>query len=145
MYYWLYLCIIATLLVGCERAERTLATEVTSSVSSGFVHYDWIPKRMKHTMDHLHEGKVRDAEAFLLYDTGTVEVEFTVWGKRARSPNLIRGFSSRSETHEAYQTDGEFIKAINDAKVWWHDARKQGRLVQSTVRMTFDVSQLNDK
>ena len=91
------------------------------------------------------ENEVRDAEAFLLYDTGTVEVAFTVWGKRARSPNLIRGFSSHSNAHEAYQADGEFIKAINDAKVWWHDARKQNRPVQSTVRMTFDVSQLKNE
>ena len=89
--------------------------------------------------------EVQSAEVFTLYDTGTVEVAFTVWGHRTHSPNLVRGFSTRSDTHEAYQADGEFIKAINDAKVWWHDARKDGKPVRSKMRMTFDVSTLKNQ
>lgn len=89
-------------------------------------------------------NEVRAAEVFGLYDTGTVEVEFTVWGYRTHSPNLVRGFSSRSDTHEAYQADGEFIKAINRAKVWWQHARRGGRPVQCKIRVTFDVSKLKD-
>ena len=88
------------------------------------------------------EHDVQSAEAFILYDTGTVEVTFEVWGGRARSPNLVRGLSTRHDTHAAYQADGEFIKAINNAKVWWRDARRDGRPVASTVRLTFDISQL---
>lgn len=87
---------------------------------------------------------VQSAEVFGLYDTGTVEVEFTVWGYRTHSPNLVHGFSSRSDTHEAYQADGEFIKAINRAKVWWHHARKDGRPVQCRMRVTFNVSDLKN-
>lgn len=90
-------------------------------------------------------NEVRDAEVFTLYDTGTVEVSFTVWGHRTHSPNLVRGFSTRDTTHEAYQADGEFIKAINDANVWWHDAQRNGQSVRSTMRMTFDVSTLKNQ
>ena len=106
-----------------------------------------VPARPMRGMEYFREAimnRVRKAEVFILYDTGTVEVEFGVWGHHAQSPNLIRGFSTREDTHEAYQTDGEFIKAINSAKVRWHDAQKDGKPVRSLVRITFDVSTLKD-
>lgn len=285
---WFRLLVVAASLIACEREEGQVSRELPTVKSSGFVHYDWLPKQLKHTMDHLlhlhpdrhfnfyyyfpvddinrhyymvdagleviaempvtnqevlrfidnklyelplrkrgiytaidtnqwadhtreqlfHPEKyviyvltedsvdftqlriaiaedttrgkrwlpgvpgdtvvytssevdqpaepmrgadyfrqailkeTASSEAFILYDTGTVEVTFQVWGGRARSPNLVRGLSTHYDTHEAYQADGEFIKAINDAKVWWHDARQNGRPVASTVRMTFDISQL---
>ena len=110
--------------------------------SSKEVNQPAVPKRGMAYFREAIKNEVRSAEAFILYDTGTVEVTFQVWGGRARSPNLVRGLSTHHDTHEAYQADGEFIKAINSAKVWWRDARKDGRPVPSTVRMTFDIRQL---
>lgn len=101
-----------------------------------------MPVRGREYFRQAIEEEVRSAEAFLLYDTGTVEVTFVVGGRRVHSPNLVRGLSTYHDTHEAYQADGEYIKAINNAKVWWHDARKDDQPVQSTVRMTFDISRL---
>lgn len=98
-------------------------------------------------MDYFREAimsRIASAEVFTLFDTGTVEVEFNVWANTTHSPNLVRGFSTHSDTHEAYQADGEFIKAINDAKVWWRDAQKDGKPVRSKVRMTFDIGTLKN-
>ncbi len=89
-------------------------------------------------------NEIRSAEVFTLFDTGTVEVEFNVWGHTTHAPNLVRGFSTHHDTHEAYQADGEFIKAINDARVWWHNAQKAGQPVRSKMRVTFDISTLKD-
>lgn len=86
---------------------------------------------------------VQSAEIFTLYDTGAVEVEFTVWHS-ANSPNIICGFSSQDSTYEAYQADGEVLKAIHHAKVWWYPARKDGQPVRSKMRVTFDVSTLKN-
>ena len=106
-----------------------------------------IPPRPVRGMKYFRKAimnRVRKAAVFILYDTGTVEVEFGVWGGKAQSPNLIRGFSNREDKHEAYQADGEFLKAVNSAKVWWHNAQKDGKPVRSLVRITFDISTLKD-
>ena len=112
--------------------------------SSSAVDQPAVPMRGMDYFREAIEHEVHSAEAFILYDTGTVEVTFEVWGGRARSPNLVRGLSTHHDTHAAYQADGEFIKAINNAKVWWRDARQDGQPVASTVRMTFDISELKE-
>ncbi len=86
--------------------------------------------------------EVQSANSLILQDSGTVTLEFSVWGGKAQSPTLVQGFSTQSDAYEAYQTDGAFIKAVNRAKVRWHHARKNGRPVRSTVRIAFDVRQL---
>ena len=104
-----------------------------------------VPPRPVRGIDYFRNvimREVQDAEVFSLYDTGTVEISFTVWGHRAHSPNLVRGFSTHSDAHEAYQADGEFIKAINSAKVWWHNAQKDDRSVRSEMHVTFDITTL---
>lgn len=123
-----------------ERYERPADLKIYSSSEVD------TPAQPVRGMDYFREvvmEEVQKAEVFALYDTGTVEVSFVVWGHRAHSPNLIQGFSSKNPTHEAYQADGEFIKAVNRAKVWWHDAQKEGQPVRSSLRMTFDVNTLN--
>ena len=86
-------------------------------------------------------GTVRSAALFVPYDTGTVEVEFIV-SRTTDSPNIIRGFSSQDSTYEAYQVDGEILKAIQHAKVWWRMARKDGQPVRTRMRMSFDIAAL---
>ena len=103
------------------------------------------PPRPVRGLDYFREAimnRIASAEVFTLFDTGTVEVELNVWANKTHSPNLVRGFSTRLDTHEAYQADGEFIKAINGAKVWWQPALKNGKPVRSKMRMTFDISTL---
>ena len=105
-----------------------------------------IPPRPVRGMKYFREAvtkAVQSAKLFTLYDTGTVEVEFTVW-HTAGSPNIIHGFNSQEDTYEAYQADSEVLKAIHFAKVWWHNAQKDGQPVRSNLRMTFDIRTLKN-
>ncbi len=82
-------------------------------------------------------------DVFTFYDLkGEVTVAFTV-GNAAASPNIVKGFSSGSDSYEAYKADGAFIKVLNKLKVQWQPARKGSTPVRVTMPLTFKIDGQN--
>lgn len=83
-------------------------------------------------------------KASFLYDQlqGDVLVSFTI-GSNAKSPQVVKGFSTVSNTHEAYRMDGIIIKAINNSKVHWKLAKKDGKYVSIRIAMTLSFNKEN--
>jgi hypothetical protein len=78
---------------------------------------------------------------FSFYDMeGDITAEFTI-GTKAGSPQVVDGFSSRyPEQDEAYKLDGLIVKALNEPKVRWQRALKNGKKVNTRVSMTFNFA-----
>ncbi len=87
--------------------------------------------------------EIKRNASFLYQDQqGEVIVTFMV-GPSAKSPQVVKGFSTRSESHDAYRMDGAVIKAVNDSKVHWKLAKKDGKYVSVQLAMTFSFNKEN--
>lgn len=94
-------------------------------------------------MDYFHNVLREYLEEELVYFSfyemeGEIRAEFTVGTKVTSSPQVAEGFSSRyPEQDEAYKLDGLIVKALNEPKVRWQRALKNGKKVNTRVSMTF--------
>ena len=96
-------------------------------------------------MEYFHNVLRQYLEEELVYFSfyemeGEIRAEFTV-GTKAGSPQVVDGFSSRyPEQDEAYKLDGLIVKALNEPKVRWQRALKNGKKVNTRVSMTFNFA-----
>ena len=97
-------------------------------------------------MDYFEEvvmDEVKNKASFLYYDLeGEVVVTFII-GPKAKSPNIVQDFNSQNGTYEAYQAGGIILRAINDSKVHWKLAKKDGKHVSVQLAMTFSFDKEN--
>lgn len=96
-------------------------------------------------MEYFHNVLRQYLEEELVYFSfyemeGEIRAEFTV-GTKAGSPQVVEGFSSRyPEQDEAYKLDGLIVKALNEPKVRWQRALKNGKKVNTRVSMNFNFA-----
>ena len=96
-------------------------------------------------MDYFHDVLRQYLEEKLVYFSfyemeGEIRAEFTI-GTKTGSPQVVNGFSSRyPERDEAYKLDGLIVKALNEPKVRWQRALKNGKKVNTRVGMTFNFT-----
>ncbi len=96
---------------------------------------EYFKKVVQKSLDEVLE---RQLAFFNYYDVKEmVKAEFPI-GNKADSPQIIEGFSTReSDRDEAYKLDGIVVFALNDPKVRWKAAIKNGKPVDVRVGMTF--------
>lgn len=67
---YIALSVIAVGLVGCEKESRVGTTSTSPEAaypSTGFADYDWLPEKLKHSMDHLAHTNVNRHFNFYYY------------------------------------------------------------------------------
>lgn len=112
----------------------------------GLVMYDLdevdSPPRPVRGLDYFQQAVIKEAEleeVFVLFDTGTVTIEFAVVGDQVEALDIVQGFSNWNSSYEAYQADSEFMKAVHNAKVRWKPGLKDKQSVKTKMKITFKV------